>query len=132
MNLKESLRRERARGQEKLPLPPALFSHIGGLVRRYNLGEHFAQLMASFTGTGASLLARRLQAELKPPYEVPLFFLATPAEYHLIQRLITALDNPYLAHAHSPEEILLSRPLWQRQPGLAPELLASRHLAALW
>ena len=41
-------------------------------------------------------------------------------------------DNPYLAFAHSPEEILLARPLWLKHPGLAPELLAGRHFAGLW
>jgi hypothetical protein len=45
---------------------------------------------------------------------------------------LSELDNPYLAYARSPEEILLSRPLWQRRPGLDPEALSSRHLAALW
>ena len=132
MDIKEALRRQRARGQEKTPLPPSLFSHVGGLVRRHVLGDPFSRLLDPLTGQGAASLARRYQAEVKASYQAPLFFLANPEEYRLIQRIIAGLDNPYLAYAHSPEEILLSRPLWQRHPGLAPELLASRHFAALW
>jgi hypothetical protein len=84
------------------------------------------------TTKGAETLARACRAEAKPLYEAPLFFLATSAEYRVIHQIIEELDNPYLAYARSPEEILLSRPLWQRRPGLDPETLASRHLAALW
>jgi hypothetical protein len=84
------------------------------------------------TATGAETLARRCRSEAKPPYEAPLFFLATPEEYQVIQKILAVQDNPYLGWAQSPEEILLSRPLWQRRPGLDREVLTSRHFAALW
>ena len=132
MDLKSSLRRERARGKEKEPLLPSLFSHIGGLVRRHNLGETFGRLRESMTPRARETLVRACINEAKPPYEAPLFFLATPEEYGMIQRILAELDNPYLAFAHCPEEILLSLPLWQKRPGLDQEALTSRHLAALW
>jgi hypothetical protein len=132
MDLKDSLRRERARGLGKTPLPPSLFSHVGGLVRRHRLGETFHRLLASMTPKGAETLARACRMEAKPRYEAPLFFLATPEEYQVIQQILAELDNPYLAWARSPEEILLSLPLWQRRPGLDQETLAHRHFAALW
>jgi hypothetical protein len=132
MDLKNSLRRDRARGRVKEPLPPSLFSHLGGLVRRHGLGETFCRLMGPMTAQGAETLARACRAEPKPAYEAPLFFLAAPEEYRVIHQILSELDNPYLAYARSPEEILLSRPLWQRRPGLDPEALSSRHLAALW
>jgi len=131
MNLKDSLRQDRARGKVKEPFPPSLFSHIGGLVRRHRLGEEFCRLLGSMTSAGAETLARRCLSGAKPQYEAPLFFLATRDEYEVIHRIIAALDNPYLSWAHSPEEMLLSTPLWQRRPGLDPEILTSRHFAAL-
>lgn len=132
MNLKDSLRRDRVQGKEKKPLPPSLFSHIGGLVRRHRLGEDFSWLIRSMTAEGAQTLARTCRSEAKPPYEAPLFFLATVEEYQVIRQILAVLDNPYLAWARSPEEILLSAPLWQRRPGLDPEVLTSRHYAALF
>jgi hypothetical protein len=131
MDLKDSLRQDRARGKVKEPFSPSLFSHVGGLVRRHHLGLDFCRLIESMTAAGAETLARRCHSSAKPRYEAPLFFLATGAEYLVIQEILAGLDNPFLAFAHSPEEILLSKPLWQRRPGLDQELLTSRHLAAL-
>jgi len=132
MDLKDSLRQDRARGKKKEPFSPSLFSHIGGLVRRHHLGGAFYRLIGPMTAKGIETLIRAYRAEAKPPYEAPLFFLATPEEYQLIHQVLTALDTPYLAWAQSPEEILLALPLWQRRPGLDPEALAGRHFAALW
>jgi hypothetical protein len=131
MNLKESLRRDRTRRKEKEPFSPSPFSHIGGLVRRHRLGEDFYRLIGSMTAANAESLARRCRTEAKPPYEAPLFFLATKEEYQVIQQILAGLDNPYLSFAHSPEEILLSTPLWEKRPGLDPEVLTSRHFAVL-
>jgi hypothetical protein len=131
MDLKESLRRDRTRGQAKSPLAPDLFSQVGGLVRRHRLGEAFCRLMGTMTGARGGALARACGSHAKPSYEAPLFFLATPEEFHFVQRIVAELANPYLAWARSPEEILLSLPLWQRRPGLDPEILSSRHYGAL-
>jgi hypothetical protein len=83
------------------------------------------------TCAAVEILARRCRADAKPPYESPLFFLATSAEYLLIRKILTGLNNPYLAFAHCPEELLLSATLWQRRPGLDQDVLASRHFAVL-
>ena len=132
MDIKDALRRQRARGQQKIPLPPSLFSHLGGLVRRHGLGEPFAHLLGSLTDQACGNSGPAIPGGGQGQLRGPLFFLATPAEYRLILRIMAAPDNSYLALAHSPEEILLARPLCLRHPGLAPELLASRHFAALW
>lgn len=132
MDLKETLRHRRARGREKAPFAPSLFSHMGGLVRRHQLGEGFLRLICSMTGEQAENLARRHRADAKPQYEPPLFFLATPEEYRVIQEILIVMENPYLPWARNPEEILLSQPLWRRRPDLAPEALAGRHFAELF
>ena len=131
MDLKDSFRRDRLRGREKEPLTPSLFSHVGGLVRRFQLGETFCWLIGQMTEASAEKLARTHHSAPKAPYEPPLFFLATAEEYQVIQIILSGLDNPYLAWACSPEEILLSQTLGKRRPGLDPETLASRHFAAL-
>ncbi len=132
MNLKDSVRQSRVRGRAKEPFSPSLFSRLGGLVRRHHLGEAFCRLLEILAAERAEKLAQRLRSEAKPPYEPPLFFLATPEEYRVIQEIISVLDNPYLAWAQNPEEILLSQPLWRRRPGLSPEVLASHHFAELF
>ena len=131
MDLKDSLRRQRLRGREKEPFSPSLFSHVGGLVRRHNLGADFCQRLGTMTAEDAEELARSRRADVKVPYEPPLFFLAAPTEYQVIQEILSGLDNPYLAWAQSPEEILLSQTLWQRRPDLDLEDLAHRHFAVL-
>jgi len=131
MDLKDSLRQDRARGKVKEPFSPSLFSHLGGLVRCHHLGEDFCRVVESLTAVACETLARRRLSAAKPRYEAPLFFLATGAEYQVIQKILAALDNPFLAFAHCPEEILLSATLWRRRPGLDPEKLTSRHFAAL-
>jgi hypothetical protein len=132
MDLKETLRQGRARGREKAPFSPSLFSHVGGLVQRHGLGEAFLGLVHTMTAAQAEDLARRHHSEAKPLYEPPLLFLATGEEYRLIQQILMVMDNPYLAWAHSPEEILLSLPLWSRRPDWSPEALSSRHFAELF
>jgi hypothetical protein len=131
MDLKDALRRTRNRRKAKEPFSPALFAHVGGLVRRHRLGKDFCRLMGLMTEANAEKLSRTLRAEDKPPYEAPLFFLATSEEYEVIQKIIAGLDNPYLISAHSPEEMLLSPVLWRQRRGLDPEALTSRHYAAL-
>jgi len=131
MDLKDSLRRDRVREREKEPFLPSLFVHVGGLVRRHGLGAAFCRLVGEMTPEKTEILARTSQSEAKARYEPPLFFLATPEEYQVIQTILTRLDNPYLAWAASPEEILLSPPLWARRPGLPSEALSAHHFAAL-
>jgi hypothetical protein len=131
MDLKDSLRRQRLRGREKEPFSPSLFSHVGGLVRRHHLGPDFCRRLGTMTAEDVEELARSRRADAKAPYEPPLFFLAAPAEYQVIQEILSGLDNPYLAWAQGPEEILLSPYLWRQRPGLDPEDLAYRHFAAL-
>lgn len=132
MDLKNSWRQERLRERAKQPFSPALFSHVGGLVRRHHLGGTFCRLLEDMTEAGAEKLAHECQSKAKVPFKPPLFFLATPEEFQVIQEILSGLDNPYLRWAHSPEEMLLSQPLWRRRPGLDPEELAERHFAALF
>ena len=71
------------------------------------------------------------QIRKKVTFESPLFSLATAEEYHLTMAIISKVDNPYLQFAHSPEEILLSRPLYHLNPALNSEILKCCHFETL-
>lgn len=101
-------------------------------MRRHRLGEEFCRLLPHLAPARAETLARTHAAGTKAPYEPPLFFLATPEEYRVIREIMAATENPYLAWAQSPEEILLSRPLYAKHPQLSTEILAGHHFAALF
>ncbi|MBM4285205.1 MAG: hypothetical protein FJ128_08140 [Deltaproteobacteria bacterium] len=131
MNLKDSLRQSRLLGRRKDPLIRTPFTHVGGLVRAYDLGAEFCRHLRQLDPAGAIILARVYRNEPKPAYNPPLFFLAKPEEWALVREILEASDSPYLAQAHSPEEILLAGHLWARHPGLDAEELSRRHFAAL-
>jgi len=132
MDLKDSLRRDRIQGKEKAPFPRPLFAHVGGLVRQHRLGDNFCKDIKQMTATKIEGLVRSNRDTPKALYEPPLFFLATPGEYGVIKEILAEADNPYLAWAACPEEILLSGPLFARYPELASETLATHHFAALF
>lgn len=131
MTLKETLRRERAQDKGKTPFPRSLFAHVGGLVRRHRLGADFTRTLRELTPESLQRLVRTFRGAPKPQYEPPLFFLATWEEYQEIKDILAAAPNPYLAYASSPEEILLSGPLFAQNPDLPGETLATRHFASL-
>jgi hypothetical protein len=131
MDLKEFRQQVQARRRERQPFRRSRFTRVGGVVRRYGLDESFCRLLAGMDQRRAELLARAHASQAKPPYEPPLFFLATPEEYAVIQEILQLQDHPYLAFAHSPEEMLLSGILYTHVPDLDPELLATRHFASL-
>ncbi|MEJ2657864.1 MAG: hypothetical protein P8012_11830 [Desulfobacterales bacterium] len=64
--------------------------------------------------------------------ECPLFSLVSEEEYCLTLSIINKVDNPYLVHAHSPEEILLCKPLYRINPELGPDKLLRYHFETLY
>jgi hypothetical protein len=123
---------KRGRGQAaKRPWRPSQFTRISSIVMAYGLGETFWRALEappeSLTGGG-----RRFKTmQFKAPLELPLFALATAEVYDLTTRIIRKIDNPYLDYVQDPEEILLCRPLFQRNPHLDPEALNRFHFATL-
>jgi len=126
------LRRERQERKGKVPFAPSLFAHVGGLVRRHGLGRNFSRTLRQLTPEVIHTLAHALRGAPKPQYVPPLFFLATWEEYQEIHAIMAEAANPYLAFASSPEEILLSGPLYDKYPDLPQDILKSRHFAAIF
>jgi len=130
-DLRRRLTKERRQRQAEQPFQRSLFVKVQALVERYGLGEDFLGRIDKFTG---NFSLAKLQANVVRAKEIlplPLFALATPEQYRLVMAIIEKVNNPYLHFAHSPEEILLSTPLFRGHPDLAPEKLAAHHFQAL-
>jgi hypothetical protein len=128
----DKARFKRGRGQpQKRPWRPARFTRISSIVKAYGLGETFLRtldaLPESLAGAGLRFKTMKFKASL----DLPLFALATAEVYDLATRIIRKIDNPYLDYVQDPEEILLCRPLFHRNPHLGPEALSRFHFATL-
>jgi hypothetical protein len=64
--------------------------------------------------------------------ENSLFSLVTKEEYSLTVSIIDKIQNPYLKFASSPEEIILSSPLYHINPSLDSEKLMRYHFMTLY
>ncbi|RLA90342.1 MAG: hypothetical protein DRG58_02445 [Deltaproteobacteria bacterium] len=132
MALIQQLRGQRARRKSKAPFRISLFTRICFLVQTYALGASFIDQLDR---PGTQLLEEswaRDPVPAKAPWQPPLFALATPGEYQVTMAIITRINNPYLHFVQSPAEILLCQPLFELNPDLSPEVLATYHFAALW
>lgn len=131
MNLLQHIRSQRAKQKTKQPLKRDIFNQIGGLVRGYGLGERFLTVLENVEDYLSDKNLELYRIREKVPLNPPLFFLATKDEYHLAMAFICNVDSPYLQYAHSPEEILLSRPLYRLNPSLDAEKLKNCHFETL-
>jgi hypothetical protein len=103
---------------------------VSALVRAYNLDRSFLAQLRDFSLPEAPRLLP-LDLKAKEAFEAPPFALAGAPEYRLAQEILAAADNPYLRFAHSPEELLLSRPLFILNPELEPAALSRVHFRTL-
>ena len=132
MDLLKDIKRKRAKQRQKMPLKRDVFNQISSLVRRYGLKDAFLDLLEKVEDypSGESLKLARVR--LKTPMEGALFSLATKDEYDVTMSIIAKVNNSYLNFAHSPEEILLSKPLYRLNPSLSPEKLRRYHFETLF
>jgi hypothetical protein len=131
MGLVKDIRHERAQQQAKIPFRRTLFDRINAIVKRHALGKEF---LASLTNFSDHHLGEHLAVDGMRPkdhWEPPLFSLSSEAEYRVTTAIIDIINNPYLHFVTLPEEILLCRALFRRDPTLAPEKLAQYHFATL-
>ena len=131
MDLLRHIRAGRAESRRKESFRPTLYTRVSALVRRYGLDESFARdLGVSLAPPGRhepdSVLPKR-----KEPSPASLFSLSTVEEHRVTMAILTRVENPFLEYATSPEEILLSRELFRRNPSLSPETLACHHFRML-
>jgi hypothetical protein len=131
MDLVKDIRRGRAQQRATIPFRRTLFDRINDIVKRYALGEPFLANLASFSDDtlGEYLVVYRMRP--KDHWELPLFSLSSEAEYRVTIAILNMANNPYLHFVSSPDEILLCRPLFHRNPFLESEKLAHHHFATL-
>jgi len=131
MDILEQIKTDRAQKKKKQPLRPTLFDRISGLVKENCLGESFLEELASPEDFLPEQKAEFTQVRKKQPFVIPLFSLSEQKEYFLTLAIINQIKNPYLEFAQSPEEIALSKLLFELNPALGPEKLERYHFETL-
>ena len=131
MDILEQIKSDRAQRKEKKPLRPTLFDLISGLVKEYGLGESFLEKLSTPEDFLLEEKAESARVRKKQPFRIPLFSLAEQREYVLTLAIIEEINNPYLEFAQSPEEIALSKLLFELNPALREDKLESYHFETL-
>jgi len=129
--LLKHIRSHRARKKLKYPFERRLFDRICGMVKEYQLGRDFLLRLERFSEL--QLKEKLLHARMRPKsyFEPPLFALCSREDYLLTLAIMKRTNNPYLRFAQSPDEVVLSRLLHDRNPSLAAERLGSLHFETL-
>jgi hypothetical protein len=130
MGLVHQIKREHARRKAKRLYRRTAHAAVGAIADRYGLPEDFVEKPhVPPVPAGSSFISGPFK-EKKSLDAVP-FFLADQKQHMVTKRIAEAADNPYLAFAHSPEEIILSKFLLEMNPGIGPDLLDRRHFETL-
>jgi hypothetical protein len=116
MDLLQSIRSHRARQRRKTPHIRGVFDAVCGIVKEYGLRGEFLNLLNKTEAPRSRQEMDFTQAKAKKLMEFPPFSLVSEEEFRLAMTIVGKLDNPYLQFAHSPEEILLSAPLYEANP----------------
>jgi hypothetical protein len=123
MKLKERIREDRIRQRVKEPLPETVLTVVAAIVQKFDLQ------VFSLAGEGG---CARLEAEPMAEGRLGLFPLLTPGQWRLTREIVARFDNPYLIFARTPEDIYLSRELYECNPELTVKALREQSLGALW
>jgi hypothetical protein len=131
MDLLQNIKSDRVRQRRKQPYRREVFNTVSCMVKGYGLGENFLKLLDQI---GDYLSRQGIDWNAVKPkrvFEFPPFSLVSEEEYRLVMTIAGKLDNPYLPFAHSPEEMLLSAPLYEANPALSSEDLLRYDFATL-
>lgn len=131
MSILEQIKSDRAQKKKKQPFKSTLFDRISGLVKEYRLEESFLAKCESPEDFLSEREVELARVRKKQPFRIPLFSLAEQKEYDLTLAIIDKMNNPYLEFAQSPEEIALSRLLFDLNPALGKEKLERCHFETL-
>jgi hypothetical protein len=131
MDLLKNIKQQRAEQRKKQPVEKGVFNPVSAIIKQYGLEQNFLDALDNVNAylPGESLASDRVK--VKKPLDIPLFSLATEDEYALAMSIIRRIDNPYLEFAATPEEIILSKPLYRLNPALHPEKLVRYHFETL-
>ena len=130
MNLREQIQSDRAQKGRKRPFQRTLFARVSALVSEYGLDKTF------LIGLDRSedLFKENMGLNTvkgKKPFEPPLFSLVTEEQYRVATEIIAKVNCPYLEFVNAPDEILLCRFLFRRNPSLGADKLSGCHFETL-
>ena len=131
MDLLDKIKSERAQSKKKKPFQRTLFDKVNAVVRKYSLEESFLSKLEVPEDYVAEAKVEFARLRKKKPIEFPLFSLAAEREYRLTTAIMNKVDNPYLEFAQSPEELAISKTLFDLNPSLGADQLARYHFETL-
>jgi hypothetical protein len=131
MDLLKKIKSERAQSKRKKPFQRTLFDKVNGVVRKYSLKESFLSKLEVSEDYEAEAQVEFAQLRKKKAIDFPLFSLSAEKEYRLTTAIMNKVNNPYLEFAQSPEEIVISKPLFDLNPSLGTDQLERYHFETL-
>jgi hypothetical protein len=123
MDLRKNIKDGRARQRIKRHREDKVFNTVCTIVRNYGLDEDFLKTIEDLDQDPWQHPVRNLEVRAKQPMEIPPCCMVSAEIYGLVLKIIGRLDNPYLAFARSPEEMVLSARLHRSNPSLDARLL---------
>ena len=120
MDIRQDIKLDRARQKRKRPCQRTALHTVGCIVKGYRLGDDFLKRLDAPEDGHLGQKAELTELKTKTAFEVPPFCLLSQEQYGLVMVMVAKLDNPYLAFARSPEEMLRSASLYAANPSLEP------------
>jgi hypothetical protein len=131
MDLLKYIRNDRVQRKEKKLFQPTLFARVSALVDKYELTENFLAKLENPEGFFLEQTTEVTRIRKKEPFDFPLFSLCSEQQYRLAMEIIHRINNPYLEHASAPEEIALSKPLYDLNRSVGIDRLKRYHFETL-
>ena len=131
MDLLEKIKSDRAQSKKKRLFRRTLFDKVNGLVRTYSLEESFLSRLEVPEDYVSEAKVEFAQLRKKKPIEFPLYSLSAEEEYRLTTAIMNKVNNPYLEFAQSPDEIVISKTLFDLNPSLGADTLERYHFETL-
>ncbi|MBT8407399.1 MAG: hypothetical protein KJP05_08075 [Deltaproteobacteria bacterium] len=131
MDLLQKIKSDRAQSKKKRPFKRTLFDKVSGLVRTYSLEVSFLSRLEIPEDYLSEAKVEFVTLRKKRLMEFPLFSLVAEKEYRLTTAIMSKVNNPYLEFAQSPDEIAISKTLFDLNPYLGAETLARCHFETL-
>lgn len=131
MDLLQKIKSERAQSKKKRPFKRTLFDKVNGLVRTYSLEESFLSRLEVPEDYLSEAKVECAQLRKKRQIKFPLFSLSAEEEYRLTTAIMSKVNNPYLEFAQSPDEIAISKTLFDLNPSLGADTLERYHFETL-
>jgi hypothetical protein len=118
MDLLQNIKSDRIRQRKKRPYKREVFNTISRIVKGYGLSEDFLELLGKTEDYPSRKSMEFTAIKAKKKFEFAPFCLVSKEEYRLAMTIANQINNPYLQFARSPEEMLLSAPLYAANPSL--------------